>query len=148
MKKLDMTANGDLSIYKPANKDYATALNLDLKVPLLKVDTLSWGDADGFAGASDAGYIGLRNLDIKNLAIAGLVTIEKVCPPGGTDINHPLVVTGAARIDFKNMKVNMAYMSTDVALGPSKDNLNQVLGSVSLSRLSVDINGTVQISAH
>ena len=101
-----------------------------------------------FAGASNAGYVGLRNLDIKDLSVAGLLTVGKVCPPGGTDINHPVVVTGVVSIDFKNMKVNMAYMSTVVALGSSKDNLNQSLGIVSLSGLRADISGTVQISAH
>jgi len=149
MKNLAMKAGGDLKVYKPADKRFMTAINLDLKVPTLTVDTLSWGDPDGgFGSYTDAGYIGLKNLDIKDLAIAGLLTIEKVCPPGGTDIDHPVIVAGAVRIDLKNMKINVAYMSTDLALGPSKDNLNQVLGSVSLSRLNVDINGTVQISAH
>ena len=146
MKNLEMKANGDLKIY--SGTEESTTLDLGLKIPLFKVGTLSWGDADGFAGASNAGYVGLRNLEIRDLAINGLVTVEEVCPSGGTEINHPVVVTGAVRIDIKNMKVNMPYMSTVVALGSSKDNLNQSLGIVSLSGLRADISGTVQISAH
>jgi hypothetical protein len=92
----------------------------------------------------------LRNLVIKNLAIAGRVTVEEVCPQtGGTDINLLPVVTGAVSIEFNNLNVSMAYLSTDVALGNRKDNLNQVLGSVSLSNLSMNITtGKIKISAH
>lgn len=148
MKRLDMTINGDLKIFKPVNQKLATSFDLDLKVPTLTVETLSWGDPDGFEGARKAGYIGLSNLDIKGLTVGGLLTIRKDCPPGGADINHPVVVAGVVTVDFKNIKVKMAYMKTDIALGPAKDDLNQVLGVVALSRLSADINGSVQISAH
>jgi hypothetical protein len=155
MKDLKMNAGGYMDIYSITEE--SAGLRFGLKVPLLTLNTLSWGDPDGFttvgsfgAGFTNAGYVGLRNLVIKNLAIAGRVTVEEVCPQtGGTDINLLPVVTGAVSIEFNNLNVSMAYLSTDVALGNRKDNLNQVLGSVSLSNLSMDITtGKIKISAH
>jgi hypothetical protein len=148
MKDLKMNVGGFMNIYSITEE--SSGIGFGLKVPSLTLNTLSWGDADGFHGASNAGYIGLRNLDIKNLAIAGQVTVEEVCPQtgGGTSINPLPVVTGAVIIKINHLQVGMAYLDTYVALGNRKDNLNQVLGSVGLSNLYMDVTGLVQISAH
>ena len=147
MKDLKMNVGGFMDIYSITEE--STGILFGLKVPSLTLDTLSWGDADGFPGAGKAGYVGLRNLEIRNLAVAGRVTVEEVCPQtGGTRIKPLPVVTGAVRIEINNLKVSMAYLNTYIALGNRKDNLDQVLGSVGLSNLYMDVTGLVQISAH
>jgi hypothetical protein len=147
MKDLALTnVGGHLDIYNSADKDIATTLDLELKVPSLTLDTLSWGDSDGVGGTTTAGFVGLRNLAIDNLAIAGRVTVEVVTVHAGdTGIDLLPVGTAFVRMGFKNLDVSMDSLNTDVALGNRKDNLNQVLGSVYLGGLEMDINGNVDI---
>lgn len=150
MKDLKMNAVGYLDIYNPNDNHSATTLGFGLNVPLLTLDTLAWGDDDGFPGASKAGYAGLRNMTIGNLAIAGRTTIgTETAQAGDTDlpVGKPFF-----RMGFNKLKVSMAYFSADLALGDRKDNLgdrkDNLLGIVSLSHLSVDITGTVKITTH
>ena len=61
------------------------------------------------------------------------------------------VAVGATfvNMDISNVNIGMAYMTRDVVLGNSKDNLNQVLRSVSWSNLNLNVNnGAIQISPH
>ena len=146
MKDLKMNAVGYLDIYSPAYNHLATTLGFGLYVPLLTLDTLAWGDNDGFRGASKAGYVGLRNMTIGYLAIAGRTTIgTETAQVGDTDLPVGKVFV---RIEFSKLKVSMAYFNADLALGDRKDNLNQPLGIVSISDLSADITGTVKITSH
>jgi hypothetical protein len=145
MKDLKMSAGGYLDIYNPANNDKATSLGFGLKVPLLTLDTLSWGDSDGFGGATAAGFVGLRNLAINNLAIAGVTTIQTITVQAGDTSTNLPAGTALVRIGFRNLDVSMDSLNTDVALGPAKGNLNQVLGSVYLGGLKAYINGSVDI---
>jgi len=147
MKNLEMNVGGYLNIYKPADKDVATSLKFGLDVPLLMVDTLSWGDPDGYDGAGNAGYIGLRRLAISNLAIAGVATVEKVCVQSGDARFNVPAGTALVRLEFANLNVGMGSLDSDVALGSSKDNLNQVLGHIYLGGLNANIDGTVDIHA-
>ena len=149
MNNLQMQANGYLDIYNPAANNEATTLGFGLKIPLLKLDTLAWGDSDGFAGATGAGYRGWRNLTINNLSITGDITLyENTVQAGDTDTKFSIGTT-FVNLNINNVNVSMAYMTRDVALGNSKDNLNQVLRSVSWSNVSLGINtGTIQIAPH
>ena len=145
MKDLKMNVGGYLDIYNPVNNNAATSLGFRLNLPWLTLDTLSWGDSDGFSGATAAGFVGLRNLAINNLAIAGVATIQTITVQAGdtgTDLPSGMVFV---RIGFSNLDVSMDSLNTDVALGHAKNNLNQVLGSVYLGGLNMDINGTVDI---
>jgi hypothetical protein len=148
MKGLQMQVSGYLDIYNPAANSEATTLGFGLKVPLLTLKTLSWGDSDGFAGARQAGYIGLSDLTIKNLSIVGQSTFyEKTVQAGDTGTKLPIGTT-FVYMGLSDVNVSMAYMTTDMALGNRKDNLNQVLCSVSWSNVNIDVNGSIQISAH
>jgi len=146
MKDLKMNAVGYLDIYNPNDNHSATTLGFGLNVSSLTLDTLAWGDDDGFRGASKAGYVGLRNLTIGNLAIAGPIKMGmETAQVGDTDlpVGKPFF-----RMGFNKLKVSMAYFSADLALGDRKDNLNQSLGIVSISNLNVDMTGTVKITTH
>ena len=142
MNNLKMRAIGSLDIYNPADNDKATSLGFDLNVPWLQLDTLSWGDPDGVGNTTAPGFVGLRNLVINNLAIAGVVTIQTIAVQAGD------LATAFVRVEFSKVHVGMDTLDTDVALGPAKDNLDQVLGHVYLGGLKTDINGTVDIHTH
>ena len=90
-----------------------------------------------------AGWVGLKNLAISNLAISGVATIETLTAPvGSIDLPAGIVFV---RIGLSNLDITMDSLNTDVALGNTKDNLNQVLGSIYLGGLNMDINGNVDI---
>ena len=76
MSDLKMSVGGYLDIYNPEDNNTATTLGFGLNIPWLELTTLSWGDPDGFSGASKAGYVGLSNLAINNLAITGQATVD------------------------------------------------------------------------
>ncbi len=147
MKELALTnIGGHLDIYNPADKNAATALDFGLNVPSLTLNTLSWGDSDGVGGTTTAGFVGLRNLAINNLAINGRATVDVETQTGNIGgINLLPVGTVFVRMGFDNLDVSMDSLNTDVALGNRKDDLNQVLGSVFLGGLEIDINGSVKI---
>lgn len=154
MNNLKMSASGYMDIYNPANNAEATTLGFGLKIPLLTLANLSWGDADGYTGTNSfgnnfthAGYRGWTNLTIRNLAIGGQATFDMETVQAGDSGNLPIGTT-SVNVGLSNLNVSMAYMTRDVALGDSPNNLNQVLRSVSWSNVSMDINGSVQISPH
>ena len=145
MKDLKMNAVGYLDIYNPADNDAATSLGFGLKVPSLTLNTLSWGDADGVGSTTAAGFVGLRNLAINNLAITGVATIQTITVKAGDISTNLQAGTPFVRIGFSNLNVGIDSLNTEVALGSSKDNLDQVLGSVYFGGLETDINGSVNI---
>ena len=145
MKDLAMDVGGHLNIYNPADDKVATNLDFGLNVSSLILDTLAWGDADGVGGNTTAGFVGLRFLEIKSLAIKGLAEIETITVPVGDTSTELPAGTALVSIGFSKLDVSIASLNTDVALGSSKNNLNQVLGSVYLGGLKTDINGSVKI---
>ena len=145
MKNLNMNVNGYLNLYTKEGQDL-TGIDLDVAIPGLTLDTLSWGDADGFSGAPNMGGVGLKNLAISNLNIAGGATIEmKKVQAGDTGINPLPVGTALVNIGLTEMNISMDSLDADVALGERKDNLNQVIGSVYLGGFKTIINGGVAI---
>ncbi len=145
MKDLAMNVNGYLDIYNPQDKAVATNLDFGLTIPTLTLNTLSWGDPDGFEGSPGAGGVGLKNLAISNLAIDGRATIDTETVQAGDGMTLLPVGTAFVHMGFSNLDVSMDSLKTDVALGNAKDNLNQVLGSVYLGGLKMGMNGTVDI---
>jgi hypothetical protein len=144
MNNLNMNVSGHLNIYNPSGTE-ATALAFDLTVPWLSLETLSWGDPDGLGGNSSAGYVGLRNLAIHNLAITGRAEVETLTVPSPDYTGNLPDGTVFVRLGFSELDVRLDSLNTEVALGPTKDNLNQVLGSVYLGGLQTNINGSVDI---
>ena len=145
MKDLKMNVRGYLDIYNPQDKAVATNLDFGLTIPTLTLNTLSWGDPDGFEGSPGAGGVGLKNLAISNLAIDGRATIDTETVQAGDGMTLLPVGTAFVHMGFSNLDVSMDSLKTDVALGNAKDNLNQVLGSVYLGGLKMGMNGTVDI---
>jgi len=144
-----MNMGGYLNVYNPANNNQATTIGFGLRIPSLTIATLAWGDPDGFAGATGVGYRGWRNLSINDLAITGQTTFyTDTVKAGDIGTNLPVGAT-FVNMDISNVNIGMAYMTRDVVLGNSKDNLNQVLRSVSWSNLNLNVNnGAIQISPH
>jgi hypothetical protein len=155
MNTLKMNVGGFLDIYNPEKNGNATTLGFGLSIPSLTLNTLSWGDADGYTIVqnpnsvyTDAGYWGWKNLVIKNLSITGTATFyQGIVQAGNNDTNLP-IGTPYFNARLNNLNVSVGFMTRDVALGNDKNNLDQILRSASLSGLNVNINGSVQISAH
>ena len=145
MKDLAMNVNGYLDIYNPQDKVAATNLDFGLTIPTLTLNTLSWGDPDGFEGSPGAGGVGLKNLAISNLAIDGRATIGTETVQAGDGMTLLPVGTAFVHMGFSNLDVSMDSLNTDVALGNAKDNLNQVLGSVYLGGLKMRMDGDLDI---
>ena len=155
MNTLKMNVGGFLDIYNPENNGKATTLGFGLFIPSLTLATLAWGDADGYTTAQDpnsvytgAGYWGMKNLAIKNLSIAGTATFyQGIVQAGGNGTNIP-IGTPYFETQLNNLNVSVDFMTRDMVVGNDKNNLNQILRSVSWSGLNVTINGSAQISAH
>jgi len=145
MKDLKMNVRGYLDIYNPQDKAVATNLDFGLTIPTLTLNTLSWGDPDGFEGSPGAGGVGLKNLAISNLAIDGRATIGTETVQAGDGMTLLPVGTAFVHMGFSNLDVSMDSLNTDVALGNAKDNLNQVLGSVYLGGLKMRMDGDLDI---
>jgi len=145
MKDLKMNMSGYLNLYTKEGQDL-TGIDMDVAIPSLTMDTLSWGDADGVPEAPNMGGVGLKNLAIENLKIAGGATIEmKKVQEGDTGINPLPVGTALVNIGLTEINISMDSLDADVALGDRKDNLNQVLGSVYLGGFKTIVDGGVAI---
>jgi hypothetical protein len=156
MNNLKMNVGGFLDIYTPADNNTATTIDFGLNVSRLTLETLSWGDSDGVGDTSTAGYVGLKNLAITNLAIAGNVTLDTMTVQAG---DASLLPVGAVfvRLGFSKMDVKMDSLDTDVALGSDKNMTAQsasgnapattagTLGSIYLGGLEMNVNGNVDI---
>jgi len=145
LKELNLNVTGHLDLYNETAGDVAT-LRFGVAIPTLTLDTLSWGDADGYAGATGFGGVGLRNLAIRNLNVAGEATVDEATIQAGEDgISLLPVGTVFVRIGLSKLDLSMESLDTDIALGNRKDNLNQVLGSVYLGDLKMSMTGRVDI---
>jgi hypothetical protein len=145
MKNLQMNMNGYLNLYTLEGRDL-TGIDLEVAIPRLTVDTLSWGDSDGTPDAPFMGGVGLRNLSIEQLKIAGQAAIEmRRVQAGDTGINPLPVGTALVNIGLTQVSLSMESLDADVGLGDRKDNLNQILGSIYLGGLKTVIDGGVSI---
>ena len=81
---LKTVLDGTVKVHTPTVSTQGIVLDLSLAArdnyepgkPGFRIEVLSWGDTDGIGGTTTAGYIGLRDLDIYGLNIAGRVTID------------------------------------------------------------------------
>ena len=143
--------------------------------PTLTMNALSWGDKDGLGiGTPDpvtgitpaAGYVGLKDLAIDNLKVAGRVSIDVAT------VDPPAIVVDAARsmsptfvrislgtgdanispsVANGQLFIGMDSVRTDVVLDKVKtlaSNSPGTLGSLYVRDLAVGINGWVNVGAH
>jgi len=144
MKDLHINMQGYLDLYSKSGQDL-TGINLDVTISRLTMDTLAWGDPDGVPEAPNMGGVGLRNLAIDNLKIAGNVTVERMTvQPGQNGINPFPVGTALVELGLQ-ANISMDSLDANLALGNRKDNLNQVLGSIYLGSLKTTVNGSLDI---
>jgi len=128
-------------------------INLGLGINTVIVGAVSWTDNDGIrvgtrgaaTTADDAqGSVGITGLAITGMSVAGAITVE--C---GTDAtNRPTGSQTFLDIGIKNLAVGMNLPSITIALGAGPNTLNEVMGTLGLGGMTVNINGDVQISAH
>lgn len=137
--------SGHLYLQDPTGAGEATNLDLGAKVPLLKLDTLAWGDPDGFSDHPNMGGVGLRGLSIANLAIDGQATLDTKTVPDDSGMNFFPAGKVFLRLGFSKLDIGMDSLDTDLALGNRKDNINQVLGSLYLGVLRMKMVGNVDI---
>ena len=144
MKNLNLDMNGYLNLYSKQGQDI-TGIDLDVTIPRLTMDTLSWGDPDGFSGYPGMGGVGLKNLIIDNLKVSGGASVGRTLIQAGQN-GLTLFPVGTALVEIGlQANISMDALSADVALGDRKDNLNQVMGSIYVGGLVTSVNGTVDI---
>ena len=83
MSDLDITFDtGYVDIYNYNGKS-GVVLDFGLSIASLDIATMSWGDADGVSAGfttttdiDNPGYVGLKDLNLTNLTVGGIVTID------------------------------------------------------------------------
>jgi len=141
MKKM----SGHLYLKDPTGTGTATNLDIAATVPSLELNTLAWGDPDGFSSHPKMGGVGLRELSIANLAIDGQATIDTKTVPDDSGMNFFPSGKVFLRLGFNKLDIGMDSLNAKLALGDSKDNLNQFLGSLYLGGLIMKMEGDVDI---
>ena len=182
---LKTSMSGSVDIHTPSASTQGIVLELDASFPTLTMNALSWGDKDGLGiGTPDpvtgitpaAGYVGLRDLAIDNLKVAGRVSIDVATVDPTVPVNlsdmvifyataarsqmsptfvHIGLGTGDANISPSaangQLFIGIAKLRTDVVLDKDKtlaSNSRGILGSFYMQDLSVGINGWVDIGSH
>ena len=113
----------------------------------------SWGDADGFTGYTDPGYVGGKNMTLAdgypaawpnsyfNLLISGTMSVDV-----GTSGSETAIAIGLPTINI----LPQSAITVPIALGGIRDfSDNQpLLGTSYMSGLSISPTGTLMIRAH
>jgi hypothetical protein len=112
--------------------------------------TTSWGDNNGYAGMTDAGFFGARQMTVSDGAymyiyVSGTMSIDVGTDGGGNTGVRIALPTVTISPTFSN-----ANITQPLALASSKDlNTNtQMLGTSYMGGLGATISGSVVISAH
>ena len=152
---ITMGSGSQVDIYNLYGKS-GVVIDFNLNIGTLYIATLSWGDADGVTGAANAGFVGLNGLNIAGLNISGNTTID-VATVTTAAAGLPALGTTFVRIGFNNVNVAMTSLDATVAMGNNKGlsndglgtlaNTAQELGTIYMSTLTTDIDGSVDIYA-
>ena len=150
---MTVLVNGNSSyvdIYKGSGAQ-GVVFNLNVVLDTITIGTVAWGDANGLgvliagnpapAGwvtGTAQGWVGLKNLTIGSLSVIGPVNIDVATDAGQTFVN----------IGFGSVAATIGSMDAIVALGTAKTTLNQELGSIYISGLTVTLGGAVKVMAH
>jgi len=141
LSNLSLTlTNGQVDISAPTG---SMGVVLDLGVVAnATLGTLAWGDKDGVSGDPE-GWVGIKNLTINHMVLGGQVTLNVA-----TDATYVVGATNLTyvRVGLNAFSISMTSMQGDVALGASKTNLNQTLGSFYLGNLhNMAVNGSLDL---
>jgi len=160
---LDIDISGSLALGARGNTQGVTIDLSGLTVAIGSFD-VSWGDLDGYTGAANAGYVGLKDLTISGLVLGGSVTIDVATV--GTDVTTytatsvtDMMYAGYVEnnlsptfvhIGLNNVGVTIGTLSAGVAFNSAKDltTANNLMGSLYVDNMVVGINGWVDIGAH
>ena len=122
---LSVKSNGSsyVTLYKQEGQ-MGLGVNVDVEIDQIRLNTLSWGDADGIGGNTKAGFVGLKNTDISGITVTGPVSMEV-----RTDDKGELALTKFIRMDIgydhlRNpvpLEVGIASLDTTVVVGDKKD---------------------------
>ncbi|MDD3083308.1 MAG: hypothetical protein PHW17_13920 [Desulfobacterales bacterium] len=160
---LDIDISGSLALGARGTTQGVTIDLSGLTVAIGSFD-VSWGDLDGYAGAANAGYVGLKDLTISGLVLGGSVTID-VATVGTnvttytaasvTDMMYAGYVENNlsptfVHIGLNSVGVTIGTLSAGVAFDSAKDltTANNLMGSLYVDNMVVGINGWVDIGAH
>jgi hypothetical protein len=161
---LDVKVNGNsyVDIYNGrTDGTQGVTMAFDVRIDSLKLATLSWTDADGFANGVNsspttpysntllAGSVGLINTDIEGLTVVGPVTIDVATDT--TTAHGGVANTTFVRLGFAGTTIGMDTLDTTVAIGPEKTLTSaktQILGTLYMNSLSVVASGSADIYAH
>ncbi len=158
---LTVLVNGNdsyVDIYAEHNtSSQGVTINPNITLDTITIDELAWGDKDGLGAdasiaggvtpagwvtGTTAGWVGLKNLAIGGLVIAGYVNIDVAT---ATSNSQPYVNIG---FGGSGLAITIGSMNATVALGSVPTNLNQELGSIYISGMTVTLTGGVEIMAH
>ena len=139
-----------VDIYKGSGAQ-SVVFNPHVYLDSITIGTVAWGDKNGLgtliagnpapAGwvtGTAEGWVGLKNLTIGSLSVIGPIQVDVATYGGTTYVN----------IAFGTVAATIGTMDATVALGDAKTNLNQELGSIYVSGLTVTLGGAVKVMAH
>jgi hypothetical protein len=197
MYGLSVRVEGTSYVDISAHGGSGVTLDLAVRINEIKMVSCAWGDDDGMGpdsivmnlGIGDAaaghpsasqlidgdvtstGYIGLKDMKIVNLTVAGQVMIDVATldGSGGADTiamiyKNEIQVYGPAGqgntaviIRLNNLQIGMDSFEADVALsatgdlggaGAVVDAVNSQMGSIYIKNMDVNVDGWVAIFAH
>lgn len=163
------TLTGSLQLGARADSTQGVTILLDnLDVAISQGLVASWGDTDGLGGTTTAGYVGLKDLDLTGLQLAGSVTIDvatvdtTVTTLTAADITEMMYAgyvennlsPSIVHIGLDNVVVTVGSLSADVvfannaALANSGSDIAKTMGSLYVGNMVVSVDGWVDIAAH
>lgn len=174
----NVVIDGTVDISAETATAQGVAIRTNLNIASFGMDALSWGDSDGFTGAANPGYVGLIDLAITDLSVAGLVTIDiaTIRPTavdnyafyavagmsttfvhlglGNGNAGDPDVVNTTSSIvgntfSAGTLGIRVASLGATVALSNAAALTSPAsLGLLDIQNLRVGVNGFVDIAAH
>lgn len=139
-----------------AGVSIATDININMTM-----DTLAWGDSDGIdASATDnnAGWVGLKNLNVSNLRIR--LDDNLLATPGQIKLFSIDVATGTktiagtdvanttyVRMGIGSQHITMTSMTADVELGAA-NSLGQQMGNFAMLNFSMIFDGASYVDIY
>lgn len=160
---LDVDISGSLALGARGTTQGVTIDLSGLTVAIAPL-SVSWGDLDGYTGAANAGYVGLKDLTITGLVLAGTVTIDVATV--GTDVTTftatsvtDMMYAGYVEnnlsptfvhIGLNNVGATIGTLSAGVAFDSVKGltTANNLMGSLYVENMVIGVNGWVDIGAH
>jgi len=141
-------------------------VNVDAAIERIALDTLSWGDADGFpmpvervpatgepgfidpgSTGRKAGYVGLKDTVIDGVTVSGPVSLDVETVRTGETSGTYAIGTKYIHIGLDNLDVGVDSIDTTAVVGDKKNFSGDtgVLGTLYLKELNLNVTGHLDL---